>query len=211
VILRKPTIIFDFDGTLFDSYEGIMLAFKEASRELFKIEYVLKKGDIGPKLRNLYSKAFDDCFLESYNEFENLFRQYYDTEYYIFGKLFDGVAETLNYFHQNEYELYVISNKPQNILLKTISELDLTKLFKLIVGSSTIPSKDVNKLEKLKIIIELNNIDINNCFVLGDTIEDLDMANSNGCVFIHAKYGYGQIIEPCISISSFLDLKQIII
>ena len=45
---------------------------------------------------------------------------------------------------------------------------------------------------------------------MGDTIEDLNMAKLNNCIFIHANYGYGQINESCISIDSIQDFKEIL-
>lgn len=207
----KNTIIFDFDGTLYDSYEGIMLAFNKSSLQLFNKEFFLKKNSIGPKLHDLYKEAFDDLYLESFNEFEILFRQNYDQEYYIYGQLYFGVHELLDFFDNQGFEMFIISNKPQKILNKTIEELKITKFFKAIVGANNSLINDLNKVKKLEKVINIHGVNIDNCYVLGDTIEDLNMAKLNYCNFIHANYGYGQINEHCISIDFIQDLKKYII
>jgi phosphoglycolate phosphatase len=209
--LKKATIIFDFDGTLYDSYEGIMLAFNQSSIQLFNIENYLNKNDIGPKLKDLYARAFDNLYFESYSKFEDLFRKNYDQEFYKRGKLYECVEELLAFFDEQGYDMYIVSNKPQKILNITVEELKITKYFKLIVGSNSSSNNDGNKIEKLNRIIEFYDINKDICFVLGDTVEDLNMAKSNNCIFIHANYGYGQINESCISIDSIQDLKEIII
>ena len=203
----KNTLIFDFDGTLYDSYEGVMLAFNQSSVQLFKEENLLNRCQIGPKLKDLYLKAFENRYLDYFSKFEDLFRQKYYHEYYKIGQLYECVEELLDFFYEQGYEMYIVSNKPQKILLKTVEELKLTKFFKSIVGSDN----DGNKIEKLNRIIESYIMNKEICFVLGDTIEDFDMAKSNNCIFIHAKYGYGQINESCISIDSIQDLKEIIL
>ena len=188
-----------------------MLAFNQSSIQLFNKENFLNKNDIGPKLKDLYLRAFGNLYLESYTKFEELFRQNYDNKYYIFGQLYEGVEELLDFFYEQGSEMYIVSNKPQEILNKTIEELKLTKFFKIIVGSNISTNNDGNKIEKLNRIIDIFDINKDICFVLGDTIEDLNMAKSNNCIFIHANYGYGQIIESCIAIDSIKDLKEIII
>jgi phosphoglycolate phosphatase len=207
----KNTLIFDFDGTLYDSYEGIMLAFNQSSIKLFNKEKLLNKNDIGPKLKDLYSKAFNNSYGYSYSKFEDLFRENYDNKYYIFGQLYDGVEELLEFNYKQGYEMFIISNKPQKILNKTTEELKISQYFKCIIGSNSSLVNDGNKIEKLNRIIEFYDINKDICFVLGDTIEDLNMAKFNNCNFIHANYGYGQINESCISIDSIQDLKEIII
>lgn len=207
----KNTIVFDFDGTLYDSYEGIKLAFNQSSLQLFNKKNLLNKNDIGPKLKDLYLRAFDNLYVESYLKFEDLFRQNYDNKYYIFGQLYEGVKELLDFNYKQEYKMFIISNKPQKILDKTIEELKISQYFISIIGSNTSLINDGNKIEKLKTIIDIYNIDTDNCYVFGDTVEDLNMAKLNGCDFIHANYGYGQINESCRFVDSVKDLKKYIV
>lgn len=207
----KNTIVFDFDGTLYDSYEGIMLAFNQSSIQLFNKENLLNKNDIGPKLKDLYSRAFNNSYVESYLKFEDLFRQNYDNKYYIFGQLYEGVEELLEFNYKQGYEMFIISNKPQKILNKTTEELKISQYFKSIIGSNSSLVNDGNKIEKLKTIIDSYSIIKDDCYVFGDTIEDLNMAKFNNCNFIHANYGYGQINEACKSVDSVKELKKYIV
>jgi phosphoglycolate phosphatase len=207
----KNNIVFDFDGTLYDSYEGIILAFNKSSIQLFNKENFLNKNEIGPKLKDLYARAFDNLYLESYSKFEVLFRQNYDQEFYKLGKLYEGVEELLAFFHEQGYRMFIVSNKPQKILNKTVEEFQITQYFKSIIGSNSSLINDGDKIEKLKSIIDTYNIDAYNCYIIGDTVEDLNMARFNNCNFIHAKYGYGQINEPCKSVDSVKELKKYIV
>ena len=182
----EKVFIFDLDGTLLDSKNGI----------LFSLEVVLKKNSpeylpflndsiIGPPINGMLENFIKDASLIS--KLAQQYRVHYDSIGFLDTKLYHGVKDGL-YQLQNSL-LYVSTNKPEKVALKILKYLKKNILFDKII---CIDSESFsNKVEIVDSIISgLNNTNI---IVIGDSQDDYNSAKKNNCKFVFCDWGYGEI------------------
>jgi phosphoglycolate phosphatase len=182
-------IIFDFDGTLYDSFDEISLAFSKATEKVLGKSVNLDRTDIGPKLEEIFFKK-TGLSNSKYKTFELEFREIYDNTYSGTGQLYEGVSGLLSTGKEKSIMQFVISNKPDPVLKRIINKHNIYGAFTEIIGSNSASS--TNKKQELTKLLDRHFIG-SNIMVVGDTIEDYDMAVINNCQFIHAAYGYGKV------------------
>lgn len=207
--LMKKAIIFDLDGTLWDSsqevvdsWNVILSAYKDGryviSLEMMQSAMGLTMLDIGRKLwPTLNEKEMSDL-LSRCMEYEN--------EYLVEhpGKLYPYVQETLEEL-KKDYILLIVSNAQKGYIEAFLKG---TKTHKYFAGhlcwGDTKTSKD---LTILKIIKDFN---IDKAVYVGDTHMDEISTKKAGLPFIHAKYGFGVASNPDGVAEDFSSLPSIV-
>ena len=183
-------IVYDFDGTLYDSFRGISKAFSESSEMIYGYPMELNRINIGPKLKEIYASKFMDSF--KYPQFEKIFRELYDNKYCFWGEFYDGVNKIINTLKENSISQGIISNKPQHVIQSILMRNEIETKFDFILGSKI--DINISKSELLKNQLNIKkNYSPEKVLVFGDTIEDYTMAKENGCDFLFASYGYGKM------------------
>ncbi len=179
--------IFDLDGTLLDSQEGVMSSLKfcigkHAPSYLSK----LHKGLIGPPISTLLKEIMSDEELIKTISAE--FRVHYDEIGVMKTRLFPGVYEGLENLskHQN---LFVSTNKPWKPTKKILNILDIHKFFHEIY---TIDLGNYSNKSDMVSEMLLKN-DIVSGIVIGDSIDDFRSATDSQLEFMYCSYGYGSI------------------
>ena len=203
-ILQKTNLYFDFDGTLFDSKKGIALAFKKTAEEVYNIDCQLLDEIIGPPISIIH-----DLIFPGYNKketFVKTFRKYYDNTYYIYSTPYFKSIELFSDLISYNCNLSIVSNKPTIIINRLLDLNNIDKYFNHVSGNSEI---NLSKKERLKNLVELENQVCEN-IVIGDTIEDLEMARYTNCKFYFAKYGYGTINTEVIYLDKLDSLINFI-
>jgi phosphoglycolate phosphatase len=183
-------IVFDFDGTLYDSYPGISLAFSESTKRIYGVNKKLSKDHIGPKLMEIHNSLFDDN--SKFSLFEKEFRELYDNNFCYEGVFFGGIELLLIELKSKYLRLGIVSNKPQKVLVNILKKFSLEKYFDFISGTAVLnktPKYEMLNHQLCLLAVE----DRKSVLVLGDTTEDYEMAQHNKCDFIFANYGYGKI------------------
>ena len=116
-------LIFDFDGTLFDSSEGIYDAYALACDlvnipKLSSIQFV---PHIGPPMESIIRQLYPAITSQRLDEFLHYFRYIYDYRFYLKSLPYEGIQELLHYLRKRNdiYTLSVVtmSNTPTNRLL----------------------------------------------------------------------------------------------
>lgn len=203
-ILQKTNLYFDFDGTLFDSKQGIALALKKTAEEVYNIDCELSNEIIGPPISIIHDLLFPD-----YNKkdaFVKTFRKFYDNTYYIYSTPYYESIELFSDLISFNCNLHIVSNKPTTIINKLLNLNNIEKYFNHVSGNSEI---NLSKKDRLKSLIEIENKVCKN-IVIGDTIEDYEMAKYTNCKFIFAKYGYGIINAEVICLDKLDSLIKLI-
>lgn len=199
------SIIFDVDGTLWDSTFVIAQAWdKIAKREydpninitadLLKCHFGKLLLDIG---RAIFTKASDIeverlttlCCLEQHHA---LLATPPD--------VYDGMRHTLVTL-QKKYPLYIVSNCQAGYIEDFLQATGLQSFFKdhLCPGDT-----GLGKAENIKKIIARNNL--KNPVYVGDTMGDYLATKEAGLPFIHASYGFGNVSTPDYTIKSPIEL-----
>ena len=173
------TLICDFDGTIADSKECSIVAtqksFKERGLEeptVNLIEYYM--GIPIEKSFSLMSSVdLDDHQLEALIK---TFRQNYKEVESSYLKLYKHMTEQLQSLSKDK-QLFVVSSKKTDVLIRNLEILDIDHLFTEVIGSDKVnhykPSPDgINDI--------LNKYQLENeeTIYIGDAIFDMQMANS---------------------------------
>lgn len=186
-------IVFDLDGTLIDTLEGLTVAVNKTMEQL-NLKYHYSKEEvktfIGRGAKRLLTLALKREFSEE--EFE-LFLHNYEAFQYV-SKPFKNVIETLKILNAKNIPFIIYSNKPDEILQKLITASLKGVNFLYIQGQDLNypPKPDVTLLNK--IIAKFNLFNKKGLYV-GDSIVDIQTANNANMKCLILTYGYGKIEE----------------
>lgn len=172
-------LIFDFDGTIADSKECSIVAtqksFKERGLEeptVNLIEYYM--GIPIEKSFSLMSSVdLDDHQLEALIK---TFRQNYKEVESSYLKLYKHMTEQLQLLSKDK-QLFVVSSKKTDVLIRNLEILDIDHLFTEVIGSDKVnhykPSAD-----GINYILNKYQLENEETIYIGDAIFDIQMANS---------------------------------
>lgn len=172
-------LIFDFDSTIVDSKECSIVAtqksFKERGLEeptVNLIEYYM--GIPIEKSFSLMSSVdLDDHQLEALIK---TFRQNYKEVESSYLKLYKHMTEQLQSLSKDK-QLFVVSSKKTDVLIRNLEILDIDHLFTEVIGSDKVnhykPSPD-----GINYILNKYQLENEETIYIGDAIFDMQMANS---------------------------------
>ena len=209
---RYPLIVFDWDGTLFDSAAVIAEGIQHAARDMGlpvpdreTASHVIGLG-LGDSLRH----AMPTLPAERYQEFLALYRGYFlereDTL-----SLFAGVPELLSELKERGHRLAVATGKPRRGLDRALQSSGLGALFAATrCGDETQPKPHPAMLLELMDQLQLRAPDL---LMIGDTSHDLGMAKRAGVDAVAVSYGAHpheslRAWAPRACVSSVVELRQ---
>ena len=186
-------VIFDFDGTVADTGEGILkslqYSFEQMGREVPDLSDL--KKFIGPPIH--YS------FVNFYGVSENEVEQYiekYRERYRKIGVyecfVYDSMVETLKTLRENGVKLGIASSKPIKLVYDVMEHLKLTEYFDAVVGTRFDDSNHPGKTDLvLQSMEKLEDSDKSRTLMVGDRFFDIDGAAGAGVDSVGVTYGYG--------------------
>ena len=183
------TVLFDFDGTVFDTVEGITKS----------IQYALHKHGRDAELEELRCFAgppLVDKFMEVYGvlreEAEELvtdFRERYVPIGVYESSPFPGIRELLETLRAAGKKTAIATSKPQALAELLLERAKLRDIFDVVVGSGG----GVNNDAKWQIVtraMKLCGSKPENCVLVGDTKYDVEGAKKCGIPCIGVRWGY---------------------
>lgn len=202
-------IIFDIDGTLWDSRKVVADSWNAAIREQTDYDIQLEYESIGKlfgkPMNEIFSILFGDV---SGHESEALVDLLYNYEAHYLDMYppaaYDGVYETLERLSK-KYKLYIVTNAQKGYTEKLFAATGICPLFTdwLCYGDTNAP-KDVT----LRRIIERNSIA--HPVYIGDTQGDADACAKAGVPMIYAAYGLGEVENPSAVINDIRELPKML-
>lgn len=203
--MKIDSIIFDLDGTLWSSMEGICAVWKEILSNYPNIEKIvtpadmeecmgLQTGEIGGKLFPDLDGNFQMKLMKECNDAELVYLGDHG------GKLFPKLEETLEKLSE-KHKLFIVSNCQDGYIQ---CFLKAHKLHKYFIDFECSGVTGLSKGENNKIIMERNNL--KSPIYIGDTIGDADSAKVAGIPFVYARYGFGNVKEYDYVIDSFEEI-----
>lgn len=190
----KDVILFDLDGTLTKSEEGIIRCVQYALKELGRP--VPAKKDlfyfIGPPLVDsfLTLPGFTEAMAL---EATALYRKRYTTIGIFENELYPGIKDLLEALNGAGFLLATASAKPEDFVRRITDYFDLTPYFREIGGASF----DASRRTKSAVIEEvLNRLSLKTAkervLMVGDTAYDVEGARKMGIDCVGVTYGYGK-------------------
>lgn len=189
--MNKDIVLIDLDGTIINSYPGIKMCVDHALDTMgFSISKESYPLFVGPPLHESFIK-YASMTEEQALTATKIYRQLYVTEGLYKFDVYEGVEETLKELKARGKILSLATCKPQEVAIDELNRVDLAKYFNLLVGSIS----DYERSQKKEVIdYALKTIgceEIDRCVMVGDTIFDLEGADSFGMDCIIVNYGFG--------------------
>lgn len=199
-------ILFDLDGTLTDSREGILKSIQYAL-SCYGIEEDMEKLGmfLGPPA-HLAFQEFYGFSEEKAFEITNVFRKRYSEKGIYENCVYDGIKELLEKFCADGMRLCVATSKPQVYTDKILENFDMRRYFDTVIGSD-LDGILCNKSDIIAKVIEFGGYDKSECIMIGDRKYDIIGAKQNGIKSIGVLYGYGDKEEFILSGADFIAEK----
>lgn len=185
------TIIFDLDGTLTDSGEGILNCAELALRhfDLPIPDRQTMRVFVGPPLHDTFVKF--GVPEQKAEEAVAVYRSRYTTVGKFENTPYPGVHEMLQSLRDRGHTLLVATSKPEGMSVEIMDKFDLSKYFHRICGASLDRSRS-SKEDVIAYLLELNGT-AENMVMVGDTAFDVLGAAAHGIPTIGVSWGYGAV------------------
>ena len=204
--MKKKAIIFDLDGTLWDSAQAVVDSWNEKITYFSDIDYYITMEqmygymgktmeEIGLSFFNTVSRERALELLKICMDYENLYIEEHG------GVLFEGLEETLAALKE-EYFLAIVSNCQEGYIEAFLKHHKLEKYFD---DTENYGRTKRCKGDNIKLLVERNNVD---AVYVGDTMGDYDATMQAGLPFIHAAYGFGTVPEGTAKIDDIRELPE---
>lgn len=185
-------VLFDFDGTIADSSEGIMsCALKTVETigldtSIYTKEYL--KRFIGPPLRDCFRLTFG-VEEEKIEYCVKKYRELYNSSGMFQMGIYDGIVPLLKKLREENIKTAVATNKMEELAVRCVKNLSLTSLFDTVSG----PVKDgsITKSEVIMNAIKRLGVEKEEVLMVGDTTNDERGAKEIGVTFLAVSWGFG--------------------
>lgn len=202
------SIIFDVDGTLWDSTESVATSWNKAITDNAYPEFTVDPDGLSKVFGKTMTEIADTLFpaLSSDRRMQLLELCFVEENRYLQehpGILYDGVADTIRRLSAR-YPLYIVSNCQCGYIEVLLSTTGLGPYIKdhLCFGETQAP-----KGETIRMLMEKNNL--KSPVYVGDTQGDADACKMAGIPFIFAEYGFGDVPDARMRIHTFSDLEKL--
>ena len=187
-------ILFDLDGTVIDSSEGITKSVQYALESFGIQETDLTKlyPFIGPPVLDSFQKYYD--FTQEMAEQAVVkYRERYHVTGCYESALFEGVEETLGKLKELGYQIGIASSKPEKFCKIILDYLGVLSLFDEVVGATE--DGKINSKEQVlaEVFRRWEHIPKNEMCLVGDTIYDVEGANAHGIPCVGVSFGFGNV------------------
>lgn len=189
--MKFTTILFDLDGTLTDSGEGIMNCVRYAVEKFgMEIEENQLPGFIGPPLRQHFQEI---CGVgeAAGNQLVALYRERYTNIGIFENKVYPGIIELLRALKKQGYTICMATSKPEKFALQIAEHFQFAKYFD-VIGGSLMDGSRVDKTEVIEYVLETCGIENRKqVLMVGDRSHDIIGAKNAGIHSMGVLFGYG--------------------
>ena len=206
-------LLFDLDGTLTDSSEGIINSVLYALRKHHITE------DNHESLRAFIGPPLIDSFMQKYNVSQNKaeqmttsYREYFSEKGIYENKLYDGISDMLRDLKANSFRCFLATSKPKVYAEKILKHFNIFTFFTAVYGPQ-MDGKHNSKTELLAWLLEKEKLHPSQCIMIGDRKYDMQAARDNGIFATGVSYGFGSHEELMTSgaghiVDSVRELKS---
>lgn len=183
-------VIFDLDGTLFDTSPGIIRA----------LRYVIKKEKlpflddeelikfVGPPLGVSFDKYYS-CSEKNKLRYVREFREYYQNNTIMNFEVYDGIDDLLGFLNDHNIKIGIATYKRDDLAKKIVLGYSRGNYFTTIHGNDDFGS--FTKCEIIKQCITDFGEDPQSVLYIGDMESDAVAAYEAGVDFMAVTYGFG--------------------
>ena len=184
-------ILFDLDGTITDSGEGIINCAELALRH-FGLPVPNREAMrvfVGPPLHDTFFKFGVPA--DRLDEAVRVYRSRYTTVGKFENTPYPGVRQLLDKLNAQGHTLYIATSKPEHMAVEILEKFGLSDCFQMICGATL----DTSRSKKEDVIAYLldRSGSRGNAVMVGDTEFDVTGAAAHGIPTIGVSWGYGTV------------------
>lgn len=212
--MKIKHIVFDWDGTLADTYPVISKAYEHTFNaldipavsydEIKKLTSTLQNKDT---LDYIFGKLKEDA--------KKIFYEYINDHHTLHLQPIKGAQKLLQFCKNNNIKTYLITNKKRNYLLEEANKLDFTSFFSKIVTAGEF-SEDKPHSLATHAVFENNLPNANSIMVIGDGLADYKTArtydhdNQTAFCVIYDPYDKYSEDNPDYKVKNLTDIIDIL-
>ena len=175
-------VIFDFDGTLADTKENIILTFQMTMKEM-GVEIKSRQecaATIGLTLEDAFKVLYPGMAAEKYVLLRDTYRRIFkENRKILVPGLFPEVMETLEELRRRGYLMSIASSRLSPSLHSFLEDMKIAHLFEYAVGGDNVEHPKPAPDAVLQILRHYN-LSAEEAFVVGDMPFDINMATNAG-------------------------------
>ena len=212
--MKPKLIIFDFDGTLGDTRQNIIITMQ---RTMKMVGLPVKSDEecastIGLTLENSFKTMYPDVDAEMAARCVDAYREIFMSSVEeLTPELFPGVGETLAKLDAMGIKMSVASSRQSQSLLLFLERMGVLKYFPYVLGSDNVTKHKPDPEPVLKTLRELH-YDPSDVIVVGDMPVDVAMAHGADVRAIAVTFGNATREELVEAKADYIidDFKQIL-
>lgn len=183
-------VLFDLDGTLLNTTEGVLESAIYAAKKLGyeELPYETMLSFVGPPIQNSFMKWYG-CDSDKAQEAANVFRSYYKENALFKASLYPGIIDLLLELKNRDVKIGVATYKREDYAISILEHFGIAPFCQTMHGAD-----NFNKLTKADIVnICINELSSNkkDVVLVGDTEHDAKGAEEAGVPFFGVTFGFG--------------------
>ncbi len=186
-------LLFDLDGTLTDSAEGIMNC----------AEYALNSMGISEPDRSRLLRFIGPPLIDSFMEFYGLsredavkavaaYRERYPVKGIFENRVYEGIPEALELLKKGGKRLAVATSKPETYALRILEHFGLSEYFEVVTGAELSGRRNAKSEVIEECLKRLGSPDKSVVLMIGDRRHDVEGAKLCGVKCAGVKFGYAE-------------------
>lgn len=215
--MSKKYILFDLDGTLTDSGEGILNCVKYALEKMGEPipDYETQLRFIGPPLVESF-REYAGLSPEDAENAVEIYRERYKTKGLFENCVYDGIPQLLEKLKQSGKSLLLATAKPIVFAERIMQHFDLAKYFDGLYGAELNPPYN-NKIAVMRLALEKGGVsDLSAAVMVGDREQDVLGSKAVGIECVGVRYGYAEKNELenagadyiCTTVAELVELLE---
>ena len=197
-------ILFDFDGTLMDTSEGIFESIgKVAEHYGVTLSTEQLRAFIGPPLKESFPSIMGLPASEVQNAI-GIYRKHYAAGALFRSRVYDGIEAMLSHLKAAGRRLFVTTSKPENFTKQILAQKGIAHFFQFVGGSDEDEKTRVEKADVIEYVLNAAQIadKRGECLLAGDRCYDVAGAHAVGIKCAGVLWGFGSKDE--MSAADFL-------
>ena len=203
-------VIFDVDGTLWNTSEIVARAWNLAIKENSDLGYAytaeyLRKTAFGKPMSEIGHILLPGCSEEEVARLSKICFEYEDRAVVEEkAEIYDGVAEVMDELKKKGWKLYIVSNCQLGYIDACMDQCGIKDL---ILDQLCFGETGKRKGETIRMLMGRNGL--SEAVYVGDTEGDMEASREAGIPFIYAAYGFGSVEAPDYRIADIRELPEL--
>lgn len=183
-------ILFDLDGTLLDTTEGVLESAVYAAKTLGynELPHETMLSFVGPPIQDSFMKHYG-CNQEQAQEAANIFRTYYKENALFKAKLYPELIDLLKELKNKDIKIGVATYKREDYALSILEHFGIAPFCKTMHGADNF--NQLTKADIVNLCIDELGSEKSEVVLVGDTEHDALGAEKAGVLFIGVTFGFG--------------------